>query len=367
VIATNIELGAELTESAAAKERLEAGLRAVARGHQITQRLLAFSRRRPVRTVVADLRQKLPELMEFLEPSIGRQVSLELGAAADLWPVEVDDGELQVALLNLVVNARDAMPEGGTVRLDARNLVLPAGERPAALQGLAEEVVALTVSDEGSGIPPTILGRVFEPFFTTKGEGQGSGLGLAQVYGFAKQSNGAVTVESELGRGTRFTLYLPRAAAAGSAASPSWPVSAVAPGESDPFDGQPRILVVDDDHEAADAAAALLTRLGCSVRMTDRPRRALGLLAAGPHVDLVFSDIVMPGGMDGIEFAAVIEHRYPGLPVLLTSGSAEKLQVAAEAGREVLQKPYTAARLRNALDEALQAASLPRADAARRR
>jgi CheY-like chemotaxis protein len=259
-----------------------------------------------------------------------------------------------VALLNLVVNARDAMPDGGRVRIAAQNRVLPAGERAVALQGVPAEVVEIAVTDEGGGIPPAILGRIFEPFFTTKGEGQGSGLGLAQVYGFAKQSNGAVTVESELGRGTTFTLYLPRAAAAESAVRTPQPASAVVPGESDRFEGQPRILIVDDDPAAAETAAALLTRLGCRVRTTDRPRRALGLLAADPQFDLVFSDIVMPGGMDGIELAAVIECRHPGLPVLLTSGSTERVQLAAEAGRDVLQKPYTAAGLKNALENALQ-------------
>jgi CheY-like chemotaxis protein len=360
VIATNIELGASLSESAAARERLEAGLRAVERGHQITQRLLAFSRRRPLRAAVTDLRQKLPELKELLEPSIGRQVTLAVEAAPDVWPVRIDDGELQVALLNLVVNARDAMPDGGTVRVSVDNLVLPVGGRPAELHGLPSDVVAITVADTGSGIPPAILGRIFEPFFTTKGEGQGSGLGLAQVYAFAKQSGGAVTVDSELGRGAIVTLYLPRLVTATPAVPPSPARPApLAWADGGRFEGEPRILVVDDEKDSAEVTTALLTRLGCRVTVADRARRALSILGEDAAYDLVFSDIAMPDGMNGIELAAIIEHRHPGLPVLLTTGNPQRERLAMAAGREVLQKPYAVNVLIATLKRHLQNATMP--------
>jgi len=223
-------------------------------------------------------------------------------------------------------------------------------------------VVALTVADEGGGIPPAILGRIFEPFFTTKGEGQGSGLGLAQVYGFAKQSNGAVTVESELGSGTRFTLYLPRTWAA-AAERPPARVAAAPVEECDSFERGPRILVVDDDEAATEAAAAALRRLGCRVTVADRARQALGILAEDAGYDLVFSDIVMPDGMNGIELATAIELRHPGLPVLLTTGSLRTLHLAIAAGREVLPKPYTIAALQAAVERNLREAG-PAEDAA---
>jgi two-component system, NtrC family, sensor kinase len=363
----NIELAAGMVGSSVVRQRLEAGLKALQRGQQLTGRLLTFARRRPLKTVVVDLRRKLPELAELIEPSIGRQVSLTVEAAPDVWPVEVDDGELQIALLNLAINARDAMSGGGKVRISARNLALPIRERPPALRDLAEELVTVTVADEGQGIPPELLARIFEPFFTTKSEGKGSGLGLAQVYGFAKQSNGAVTIESEVDRGTSVTLYLPRAADAATTKAAGGAAAAPAPSPADAErweapnrGGLGRILVVEDDADVAEMAAASLERLGYRVTVADRARRALEILADDPRYDLVFSDIVMPDGMSGLDLADEIERRHPDVPLLLTTGYAAQERLAT-ADRDVLPKPYAIDQLKAAIEARLRK-SPPAAD-----
>jgi two-component system, NtrC family, sensor kinase len=210
VMAGNIDLVISRLKEPEIVRRLEASLRAAERGQRLTQQLLTFARRRPMRSISVNLRHRLAETVELVESTISRDIPLVTTLQADLWDVEVDAEQLEVALLNLIVNARDAITEKGEIGIAARNVTLPLPDEN--IDGLTGDFVALGIRDSGTGIAPEILPRVFEPFFTTKSVGKGSGLGLAQVYGFARESKGAVRIDSAPGRGTTVTLYLPRAA-----------------------------------------------------------------------------------------------------------------------------------------------------------
>jgi CheY-like chemotaxis protein len=239
-----------------------------------------------------------------------------------VWTVETDPGALELALLNLAFNARDAMKEGGTLRISATNELLKG--KPEGLRG---EYVALRVSDTGEGMTPELMDRVFEPFFTTKSFGEGTGLGLSQVFGFAKQIGGAVTVESAPGEGSTFTIHLP--ASRGSEAPDAKHRGEKALG---------RVLVVEDDSFVAELAAGMLNELGFQAVVTHSAKEALERLSGERRPIIVFTDIVMPGGISGIELAKKVRERFPELPVLLTTGYSE--HVADTHGFPVLQKPY---------------------------
>jgi CheY-like chemotaxis protein len=271
----------------------------------------------------------------LLHGSLRGEIHLQVDLAEDLWPVMVDPGELELAILNLAVNARDAMSGSGTLAVSGGNVVDGEG---------AGEFVRLAVRDTGAGMTDEVKARVFEPFFTTKDIGKGSGLGLAQVYGFASQSGGSVAIDSAPGQGTTVTLLLPRSheamAEAGDVAT--HPVAADGPGAC--------VLLVEDDAEVAAFVEELLHRLGHGVVHAASARAALGALADERKVEVVFSDIMMPGGTSGIELAREIRQRRPELPVLLTSGYAGAGGPEAEAlGIEILRKPYGIDDLRAAL------------------
>jgi CheY-like chemotaxis protein len=249
--------------------------------------------------------------------------------ADDLWPVAIDPGELELVILNLAVNARDAMPKGGTIEIRAENAP---GYVDAKLAG---DFVRLSVIDQGSGMSDEVKAHVFEPFYTTKDIGRGSGLGLAQVHGFASQSGGAVEIDSELGRGTTVTLLLPRSHETPARVERDRPVRQRRPA--------PRgsVLVVEDDDEVAALVTEMMEQLGYRVTRAASAAAALGALSNGRPVDLVFSDIMMPGGMNGVELAREIRRRRTNLPVLLTSGYADAAKEGAdEEGVRVLPKPY---------------------------
>jgi two-component system NtrC family sensor kinase len=256
--------------------------------------------------------------------------------------VKVDPSELELALLNLAVNARDAMPQGGALGITAKAVVL---KGKAVEEGLAGEFVAIRVADTGSGIPPDALPHVFEPFFTTKEVGKGTGLGLSQVYGFAKQSGGTATVTSTVGRGTVITLYLPR--------THEHPAPSMADAEPESVpEPAGTVLLVEDNAEVAEVASAYFEQLGYRVRAVTSAQAALQSLDADPKVDLVFSDILMPGGMNGLELGHAIVARYPGLPVLLASGYSNSARDAVAQGFVVLQKPFDLAALERGLRDA---------------
>ena len=255
----------------------------------------------------------------------------------------MDSGSSFVKILvNVVVNARDAMPDGGVISITARNVELQPADTP---DGISGAFVALSIADSGTGIDTEIMPKVFEPFFTTKGVEQGTGLGLSQVYGFSRQSGGTVTVASRLGHGATITLYLPR-----SAELPG-PVRDIVPPREEGGNRE-TVLLVEDNAEVLEVAATLLGDLGYRVLTVDSAAAALHMLEEGQPIDLVFSDIVMPGKLDGIGLAHRIRGEYPNVRVLLTSGYAHAA-AAAEPGFSILRKPYRLNALSRAVREAL--------------
>jgi signal transduction histidine kinase/CheY-like chemotaxis protein len=328
------------------RQRLMDGMRqAAGRGAALTRQLLAFSRRQTLRSKPLDLGRQIGDMRELLDRSLRGDLHVVLDFADDLWPVEVDPGELELAVLNLAVNARDAMAEGGTITVQAENL-------PSLAEGdLRGDFVGLSVIDTGTGMAPEVLSRVFEPFFTTKDIGKGSGLGLAQVYGFAKQSAGAVRIDTAVGRGTKITLILPRSSEVPATEQRHSAGSRVKPA---PRGLAGHVLLVEDDDQVAALVTEMLAQLGLEATRAESAAAALGALANGRAVDLVFSDVMMPGGMNGVDLAREVRRRRPELPVLLTTAYVEAAKRDAEAeGIGLLPKPYRleelAAATRNAL------------------
>jgi PAS domain S-box-containing protein len=321
------------------KQAIEAIRAATGRGEKLTRQLLAFSRRQQLMPVVVDLRQRIDAVRDMLAPSLRGNIELIYDIEDKVWPVEVDLGELELALVNIAVNARDAMPDGGTITLSARNMVLKPGSAAGALEG---DFVALAIIDTGSGMPDDVLARVFEPFYTTKPVGKGTGLGLSQVHGFALQSGGAATVSSEVGKGTAVTIYLPR-----SRAEPSLNVDEGFASEGDV--GQGTVLLVEDSREVAEVTSTLFEQLGYRVVRSENAAEALRHLQQGIHFDLVFSDIVMPGPMNGLALAQACRDNFPDLPVLLTSGYSDAVQLA-DGRFDILRKPFEMAALERAVE-----------------
>ncbi len=321
---------------------VEAIRAAVNRGEKLTRQLLTFSRRQQLMPVVVDLRQRIDAVRDMLVPSLRGNIELVYDVEDQIWPVEVDLGELELALVNIAVNARDAMPDGGTITLSARNVVLKPGSAAGKLDG---DFVALAIIDTGAGMPADVLARVFEPFYTTKPVGKGTGLGLSQVHGFANQSGGAVTVSSEPGTGTVVTVYLPRAR------------TEVTPGEAEAADSaseqtQGTVLIVEDSREVADVTTALLEQLGYRVVRAENASEALRHLQQGIEFDLLFSDIVMPGAINGLGLAEICRERFPEIPVLLTSGFSDAAQ-AADGRFDILRKPFELSALQRAIDQVI--------------
>ncbi len=314
---------------------------ATKRGESLTHQLLAFSRRRTLTPSVIDLGQHLPELKDLLNRSLRGDVTTEVEVRGDSCAIKVDPNELEFALLNLAVNARDAMPGGGVLRITAEPVMLEGKPNEQGLQG---EFVAIRVADSGSGIPPDVLPHVFEPFFTTKDVGKGTGLGLSQVSTFAKQAGGAATIASTVGRGTEVTLYLPRTQ---ELAAPS-----IAPVDHKSALRQAgMVLLVEDNASVAEVASAYFQQLGYEVKHFARAQDALAWLAQNPKIDLVFSDVLMPGGMNGLELGRAIRKLYPRIPVLLTTGFTSSARDAVEQGFVLLQRPFDLAALEQALFE----------------
>jgi len=321
---------------------MDAMRRAVARGTGLTRHLLAFSRRKPVNPESIDLADYLSSMGEMLASSLRGDIRVEMQFDADLWHVEVDTGELEQAIVNLCVNARDAMPTGGTITITGDNVP------GSAKDGSPAEVVRLHVSDTGVGIPAHIIGRVFDPFFTTKDVGKGSGLGLAQVYGFAQQSGGRVSIASETGVGTVVTVLLPRAARA-PAAVDGVPKASVLPANSGVAERRGDVLLVEDDVEVAALTREMLAALGFNVIHASNPEAALATLSDACALEAVFSDIMMPGGISGLQLAREIRGRHPTLPIVLATGYAEAGAGVREGEFRLLLKPYSLEALAEAL------------------
>jgi signal transduction histidine kinase/CheY-like chemotaxis protein len=312
--------------------------RAITRGTGLTRHLLAFSRRRPVNPEPIDVATHLQGMREMLDGSLGGHINVEMHFGENIWPIEVDTGEMELAILNLCLNARDAMPNGGVITLALENVQVPKEH------GTTEDFVHLSVADTGQGMPPEVKARAFEPFFTTKDVNKGSGLGLPQVYGFAQQSGGQINVESEVGLGTIVTLTLPR-----SLHQPIAQPDASAPTAKVATARRGHLLLVEDDREVAALSRELLVSLGFAVTHVTGPDAALGALANSRQIDMVFSDIMMPGGVSGLELAREIRRRYPDLPVLLTTGYVEAASGMTDGEFELLPKPFSLEALADAL------------------
>jgi PAS domain S-box-containing protein len=320
---------------------------AAGRGENLTRQLLSFSRTLPLSPTVINPAEAIHAIRDVLTGSMHVNIQFQIDVPRSTWPICVDKSELELALVNLAVNARDAMPDGGRITIAAENAHIRSGDLPEDISG---DFVALSVSDTGSGIPPDLVPRVVEPFFTTKAPDKGTGLGLSQVYGFARRSDGTVAITSEVGRGTKVTVYLPRSYAALAAPSPQDETDYAA------LDRQ-IILVVEDNADVRRVAVSLLEQLGYRTMEVETASAALDILAAGKHVDLVFSDVVLPGQADGLALAHTLAERYPHIPVVLTTGYTRVFEANPEF--PVLRKPYQISTLGRVIHDALNPA-LPR-------
>jgi PAS domain S-box-containing protein len=306
---------------------------ATKRGAALTSQLLTFARRQSVNPEAINVRQQVEAIREVLETGTGRSIRLALDYDLDLWPVIADVSELETALVNLVINARDAMPAGGIIKIAARNV-------PADQPGVPD-LVAISVEDTGQGIAPDVLDRIFDPFFTTKPVGKGTGLGLSQVHGFAHQAGGTVKVESKLGQGTKLTILLPR-----------HELDTAEKARGALLGGSGTVLLVEDNPEVAAVSESLLEQLGYTVRRAPNAEAALREIERD-GIDLVFSDIVMPGAMDGLSLARRMRELRPDLPILLATGYSDAA-AGVHGDFPILRKPYEIHQLSQAI------ANLPR-------
>ena len=338
VLMMDLEILDELTEGQEELHELVREGRDVTRtGADLTQRLLAFSRRQQLNPVNVNLNDLISETTGLLRRSLGEAIRIDTIGPSDLWQVHADHGQLVNALVNLAVNARDAMPSGGRLTIETTNLVLD--EQVAAIpDSVRGECVRLRVSDTGTGMTPEVLDRALEPFFTTKDLTTGTGLGLSMVYGFIKQSGGHVAIESEPGRGTAVSLYLPRSTLEEGKASPSRRVSAVLPR------GTEKILLVEDHTQLRKRTSRVLAELGYQVVQADNGNQALQRLDDDPAIDLLFTDVVMPGDLHGPELADRARQSRPELNLLFATGyadQAEGLTKFLRSGAKLLRKPYS--------------------------
>ena len=358
VIAGNIEFLERAVADDRSKRRLNMMRGAAERGANLTAQLLAFSRRQRLEPTPVGLNETVASMRDLLQSSIGGAVRIETTLQADLWPALVDATQIELVILNLAINARDAMAVGGTLAIETANVTVT-GPPTRPEQPQPGEYVMVSVSDTGTGMAPEVLARVFEPFFTTKEVGKGSGLGLAQVFGFVKQSGGGIRIDTVLGEGTSIKVYLPHAAADDS-------IAPAAPAPIDcalahPPGSKPVILVVDDDGDVREVTATRLTEAGYAVREASSGLQGLATLEADPCHDLVVLDFAMPG-MNGAEVAVEIRRRWPGMPILFVTGFAETTaltQAGAVGADAIVLKPFRAGELERKVASALAARVAP--------
>jgi CheY-like chemotaxis protein len=337
IVSNNLYLLRHLYPNLVESQQLEAIERAVGSGTKLTRQILAFSRQQPLKPERILMQERIPGLLDLLQPVLGRSIEVTGHAAEDTAAINIDPAELELALINLAVNAKDAMPGGGRLGIVARNASLD------DTHGLNGSFVVLEVSDTGTGIDPGVIDRVFEPFFTTKPVGYGTGLGLSQVHALCKRAGGTARITSDAS-GTVVSLLLPQ--------------------QDDPLESASkthvlptrrlscRLLLVEDNEALAEGTAELLQAMGCRVRRVRDGKSALSSVEGEPF-DVVLSDIEMPGGLDGIALATAFGERYPALPILLMSGYASRLDEAIRRGFTVLPKPCTPQVLAEALHNAL--------------
>lgn len=346
VIRANLDLlKGEAAENAAMLSRVQSATAAADRGARLTQQLLAFARRQPLTPQPTNIARLVGDLADLMRHSLGERIAIELKIAENPWNARIDAGQLENAILNLAINARDAMPDGGTVRVEVSNATLD--RRYAALhpEVTPGPYVLVDVSDTGTGMPPEIAAQAFDPFFTTKGDGKGTGLGLSMVYGFVRQSNGHIRIDSAIGQGTSIKLYLPRT---------EDPVVEESADPASAVSGSERILVVEDSEDVRRAVVDMLKGWGYRVEAAEDPDVAAAILERDCAFDLLFTDIVMPGTITAVELAQLAQRLRPGIAVLLTSGFARGLiPDHSRSGYPMIAKPYSSdalsAKLRSVL------------------
>ena len=346
VIRANLDLlKGEAGDNVAMLSRVQSATAAADRGARLTQQLLAFARRQPLTPQPTNIARLVGDLADLMRHSLGERIAIELRLADHPWNARIDAGQLENTILNLAINARDAMPDGGTVRVEVSNATLD--RRYAALHPdvTPGPYVLVDVSDTGIGMPPEVAAQAFDPFFTTKGDGKGTGLGLSMVYGFVRQSNGHIRIDSAIGQGTSIKLYLPRTEDPVVEESAD-PVSAAS--------GSERILVVEDSEDVRRAVVDMLTGWGYRVEAAEDPDVAAAILDRDSAFDLLFTDIVMPGTITAVELAQLAQRLRPGIAVLLTSGFARGLiPDHTRSGYPMIAKPYSSdalsAKLRSVL------------------
>jgi PAS domain S-box-containing protein len=359
IIIVSLELQKRsLTANSVALELCDEALKSAGRCSNLIRSLLAFARRQPLHPKPIKVNALVEDTARLLQRTLGEQIKLSLRLDPKLWPAKVDAAQLEAALVNLATNARDAMPKGGQLDISTSNIHLDALYTELHDDVAAGDYIAIDVSDTGTGIPADIISRIFEPFFTTKEPGIGTGLGLSTSFGFAKQSGGHLSVYSEVGLGSRFRLYLPRAAV-DMAASIVAPATRIVEGKGEV------VLVVEDNMQLRRAVSRQLTQLGYYVRDAENGDAALEILSGADRVDLLFTDIVMPGATDGVALARQSEALRPGLPILLTSGFPGWGSALHSAGDlqswRILNKPYSREQLSIALRELItQTSEAPR-------
>jgi PAS domain S-box-containing protein len=331
---------------------LRAARRAAERGAALTQRLLAFSRRQALRPHDTDINRLVSGMSELLRSTLGERIAIETVLAGGLWRTFVDSNQLESAVLNLAVNARDAMPDGGKLTIETGNTHLDEEYAAAHSEVTPGQYVLLAVSDSGTGMSDETIARAFEPFFTTKPEGEGTGLGLSQIYGFVKQSNGHVKIYSELGHGTTLKIYLPRYVG-------SEEPAVSAPAEAQVALGDATVLVVEDDGDLREYIVSILTRLGYRALGAGEASAALTIIESHPEVGLILTDVGLPG-LNGRRLADEAQRRLPGVKILFTSGYARNAIVhhgVLDHGVELLSKPFTMDGLARKLHQVLQSPS----------
>jgi signal transduction histidine kinase len=331
---------------------IDVAMRGGERAASLTRRLLAFARRQPLMPKPLDLRRLVLGMSDLLRRTLGEAIKVETVLQAGLWRVLADANQLENSLLNLAVNARDAMPKGGTLTLEMANVHLDESYAAAHDPLRPGPYVMVAVADDGVGMTPDTVSKAFDPFFTTKEVGEGTGLGLSQVYGFVTQSGGHVKIDSEPGHGTTVRLYLPRHGDDASEADAATAAPAVTTGKKDEM-----ILVVEDDRDVRACTVAMLRELGYAVLQAGEGQFALQLLEANPEVRLLFTDVGLPGGLDGRQLADAARRMRPGLSVLYTTGYARTAIMRGgglDVGVDLIAKPFThlalAAKIRSLLD-----------------
>ncbi|HET7605952.1 MAG TPA: CHASE3 domain-containing protein [Sphingomicrobium sp.] len=349
VIMGSVELLCEQVPPGSEAEAVaEEALEATRRGADLVRRLLAFARKQHLEATAVDLNDRLPAIIPLLQRTLGESIRVQVQSADRLWEARIDATQVDDALVNLAINARDAMPDGGTLTIETANVVLDEDYAAHHVEVHAGEYVMLAVSDTGSGMPEEVAARAFEPFFTTKEEGRGTGLGLSQVFGWVKQSGGHIKIYSELGHGTTVKLYLPRAL------DGDRPVEESRPDEAH-IRGSETILVVEDNPSVRRTALRQLTDLGYATIEAADGEGALEQIRSGAAFDLLLTDVVMPGGMSGYDLAEEAGKIRPAMRVLFTSGYTELAATGLKTARHgpLISKPYTKRELGQAIRLAL--------------